>query len=482
MLFLSFPQVVISSANLTDVDWTMYMQNIWFQDFQAPSHSEANSCQHFFPIGPQGKHYPLVSHTLSLHGPITLVIFQRRLMDSTDFERYLRSLMNQWTVPIAVANDFLTPYDFTKANAILVASCPGSYMNEGSMKEEPQTLLNLSEALHYFSVSQLHKYGHMRARAVRCIQNLQIAKVIVESFPELDEEELASLLSAILSPEDIGIQSSSLGSINQDFLLQLYKSFNGISFDNDSTSAAISTASGENYVRILQNLMKAGEREAVGRLDKLSLDDEGTSPTRIIWPTEDFVVKSRYGWRGAGMVHFQGKFWNRAKPAPFPKGSLHSLELIQPAKTREEYTSSGSYVCAHSKVVFPQLSLPSLQPVAASSYAHTVRSWVYVGSANCSAGAFGRNSKPKRSNQVKQFISNYELGVILPPMIYIERNQESSSIRSVSRRDISGFNYRFHLLSQKYTRNDQPWITDRMQELQNAEMSFLQSALGDALR
>jgi hypothetical protein len=59
-LMLHHCQIAITSANLTEVDWDMYMQNVWFQDFsqnetecQQSYRTQSTHC--FQPVGPQGK-------------------------------------------------------------------------------------------------------------------------------------------------------------------------------------------------------------------------------------------------------------------------------------------------------------------------------------------------------------------------------------------------------------------------------------------
>eukprot|EP01138_Halocafeteria_seosinensis_P002930 gb/GECG01002993.1/.p1 GENE.gb/GECG01002993.1/~~gb/GECG01002993.1/.p1 ORF type:complete len:633 (+),score=65.10 gb/GECG01002993.1/:1-1899(+) len=439
-------RVVISSANLTEVDWDMYMQNVWFQDFSPKgnlsNHNSSTEPTHCFqPKGPQ------------------------------DFGTYLRMLMNKWSVPISAANSLIGEYNLDEeANATLVASYPGTFANEGTMKEESERLLGLDEATKYFSVSQLHKFGHMRVRAVRCLQKLQITNALVDSFPDYGHHDKRNLLSAVLSCDDVGIQGSSLGSINEDFLKSLYKSFNGVAYDNSGVSAS---GAAPPYVSILQDIMDRAVQDASERLEKCALSKHSQSPTRVLWPTDEFVLQSYYGWRGAGMVHFQEKFWNRSKPAPFPKGCLHAFELIGHPRRQDPQGKglSAPYVCSHTKVVYPQLP-DRLAPSTRDAY--LLRNWIYVGSANCSTSAWGRVSKPKSSKQVKQFLSNYELGVIISPVVCSRNPVKSSCVEPVEETAVPEFDFRFHPCSQKYATHIKPWTSEKLHELHMNEMNLLQ--------
>jgi len=105
LCFPSFLRVVVSSANLCSLDWNCYTQAIWIQDFPKTSLSPNNT-------------------TIS-----------------NDFKEVL---MNFWNIStLGLPSSWLNEYDFTRAQAHLICSVPGSH-----------------------SGSDLNKYGHMRIRNI----------------------------------------------------------------------------------------------------------------------------------------------------------------------------------------------------------------------------------------------------------------------------------------------------------------------------
>lgn len=106
----------------------------------------------------------------------------------------------------------------------------------------------------------------------------------------------------------------------------------------------------------------------------------------ILFPTESCVQASRAGH--AGTVCFQRTYYNKPE---FPKQSLFGYSAVRKS------------VLSHCKIIVCQ------------SKANRDVGWAYVGSANCSASAWGdKIVKDKRTKQDKLTLRNWEAGVVVP--------------------------------------------------------------------
>lgn len=110
---------------------------------------------------------------------------------------------------------------------------------------------------------------------------------------------------------------------------------------------------------------------------------------RIYFPTRDTVVKSTGGPACGGVINLNRQFY---ESKTFPKQCMR------------DYKSTRQGVLSHNKLLLARGRKTDGTPFA----------WVYVGSANLSEAAWGRQNELKSGKPGKLSINNWESGVVVP--------------------------------------------------------------------
>ena len=170
--------------------------------------------------------------------------------------------------------------------------------------------------------------------------------------------------------------TSSLGSLNPDFLRSIYL---GAAGDDGLTDVGLRSKS-------------STERQAT--LTRRTSGTPWLANFRIYFPSSATVHSSRGGPTRAGTICFQPKWWSSPT---FPKQNMRDC-----VSTREG-------LLMHSKIMY--VSFP--QPITGHTGAKT-SGWIYVGSANLSESAWGRLVLDRSSKQPRLNCRNWECGIVMP--------------------------------------------------------------------
>ena len=167
--------------------------------------------------------------------------------------------------------------------------------------------------------------------------------------------------------EEINVDfvTSSVGSLNLDFLSSIYLACQG-----DDGTKVFEAKTGGNSKEA--QAAKAAQTQAKSRIRQ---------HFRVYFPTYDTVRRSIAG--SAGTICFQSKWYNSPT---FPKDIMRDCQ-----STREG-------MLMHNKLI----------------YVSSPRPWAYIGSANCSESAWGTLSKDRSSKKPKLNCRNWECGVLIP--------------------------------------------------------------------
>lgn len=228
---------------------------------------------------------------------------------------------------------------------------------------------------------------------------------------------------------NIDFVTSSVGSLNMDFLVTLYlaaQGDDGLTEYNwrNSKKARAKTTSDDRKSKDLHNRV---------------MNDVDTN-LHIYFPTRDAVVNSKGGAPYGGTICFQSKWYDSPT---FPR------QLLRDCRSRRKGLLMHNKVCesllmillercvfhekpsffhtlkrplhhhkqptAHTNLNHPQILLVSPKETTqlpTTSAASTA--WAYVGSANCSESAWGKLSKDRLSKAPKLNCRNWECGVLIP--------------------------------------------------------------------
>ena len=170
--------------------------------------------------------------------------------------------------------------------------------------------------------------------------------------------------------------TSSLGSLNPDFLRSIYL---GAAGDDGLTDVGLRSKS-------------SSERQAT--LTRRTSGTPWLTNFRIYFPSADTVQSSRGGPTRAGTICFQPRWWSSPT---FPKGNIRDC-----VSTREG-------MLMHNKILY--VTFP--KPITGHTGAKT-SGWIYVGSANLSESAWGRLVVDKSSKQPRLNCRNWECGIVMP--------------------------------------------------------------------
>ncbi|KAL8674241.1 MAG: hypothetical protein Q9168_001366 [Polycauliona sp. 1 TL-2023] len=185
------------------------------------------------------------------------------------------------------------------------------------------------------------------------------------------------------SPLNIDYITSSVGSLNTEFLSTLYLAAQG---DQGLAIYEWRTTPASKRSKIVDRNMQALQQATQEQL---------TEGFRIYFPSLETVRASTGGPPNGGTICFQENWWNAAT---FPR------ELLRDCRSRRDG------MLMHNKIiyVYPTSHDPTTSHTSSST------SWAYIGSANCSESAWGRLVKDRQTKLPKLNCRNWECGVIIP--------------------------------------------------------------------
>ncbi|GES80151.1 putative tyrosyl-DNA phosphodiesterase [Rhizophagus clarus] len=270
----------------------------------------------------------------------------------------------------------LPEYDYSKAKAVLIPSIPGIYKGMDNIK----------------------KFGHGR-----------ICKAVRELCGE--REEVVQL----------EVQSSSIGSLNKQFLNEFYRSARGL----DPISA------------------QSRPRPKKGEVVPLP-------PINIVYPSKKVVDESKYNNPAkvsiASTICLSEQAYNKDT---FPKEILRNC------------ISKRNGLLMHSKFILAKyqedLNEVPTDPILGESQ-ENIGGWYYCGSHNFSESALGKITTSRETKQLQIKINNWELGVFLP--IY-KKKEDYNPSEDHDKRDW----FCDHSIPVPYVRPPPPYKSDEMPKL-----------------
>ncbi|KAL8958015.1 MAG: hypothetical protein Q9183_005919 [Haloplaca sp. 2 TL-2023] len=196
------------------------------------------------------------------------------------------------------------------------------------------------------------------------------------------------------NPLEIGYVTSSVGSLNLDFLSTIYMAAKG---DDGLTEYDWRNNQPKKRDKDYHRLSK----EMNTSHEKAREDTE--SGFRIYFPSEETVKKSTGGPDNGGTICFQSKWWGGPK---FPRAVMRDCR------------SRRKGLLMHNKIMYVQPAVDGRLDASSKGMKEEFegedKAWAYLGSANCSESAWGRLVKDRESKQVKLNCRNWECGVVIP--------------------------------------------------------------------
>ncbi|KAK6350768.1 hypothetical protein TWF718_003955 [Orbilia javanica] len=184
---------------------------------------------------------------------------------------------------------------------------------------------------------------------------------------------------------EVDYVTSSLGSLNKEFLLRVYRALHG----------------DEGKKSIVNIPKKYSARQAIAPEDE-STDSETDedesddkvwrdvrSSMRIYFPSRSTVARSKGGIENGGTICFQRQWFNGSK---FPQSLLHDCQSVRRG------------MLMHNKIIFVRFLRPRGNNIG----------WAYVGSHNLSESAWGKLVWDRSLKDFKMSNRNWECGVIVP--------------------------------------------------------------------
>jgi hypothetical protein len=187
---------------------------------------------------------------------------------------------------------------------------------------------------------------------------------------------------------NVDFVTSSVGSLNIDFLVMLYLAAQG---DDGSTEyqwrdPVVTKARSKQSKDVSKGAETAQER----------LKDHIREDFHIYFPTHETVKSSKAGF--AGTICFQSKWYNSPT---FPRQSMRDCK------------STRAGLLMHNKIIY-----------VSQKEERDSASWAYVGSANCSESAWGKLSKDRALKSPKLNCRNWECGVVVPVRMIVKKGEK----------------------------------------------------------
>ncbi|KAL4976101.1 tyrosyl-DNA phosphodiesterase-domain-containing protein [Aspergillus desertorum] len=292
---------------------------------------------------------------------------------------------------IAVPTANLTPFDWGEdgvmENSVFLIDLP----KKGASTSGDSTTF-YKDLVHFLKASTLH--GNVIAK----LENFDFSKTAQFAFVHTiggshweDSwkqtgycglgRSLSSLGLQANKPMNLDFVTSSLGSLNADFMKCIYLAAQG---DSGLTELTLRTA------KTFPAKSLADPRRSI----PASTADEWKDRIRVYFPSEETVLRSRGGPNSAGTICFQERWFENGK---FPKSVLRDC------------VSAREGLVMHNKILYAQPD----EPISISDNKQCL-GWAYVGSANLSESAWGRLVYDRTKKQPKLNCRNWECGVVIP--------------------------------------------------------------------
>ncbi|KAI8074463.1 tyrosyl-DNA phosphodiesterase-domain-containing protein [Gongronella butleri] len=359
-----------------------------------------------------------------------MVIYPPLKFDYGIFHPKLMLLFYDESLRVVIGSANLVDYDYNELDNVvfiqdfplLPASAPPS-----AISDLPAFARDIADLLTRMTVPEsvkqsLTKYDFSLAKA-HVVASVSGVHQGHGKYDKFGHARMAAVVRSMgpINPQrvlHVEMQTSSLGALDSKYLNQLYTSFQG-------------------------------------REPSLTPAQRGTTPPlppiEVIFPTLDTVNNSRLGQPGAGTIFLATKNWAKAT---FPRqvmrsaishraGTLmHTKYII--ATWKKKATSAAQTASTSSKPASPATTSTSSSSSTPSEQGEEVLGYLYVGSHNATAAAWGRISRARDTGEIRNTINNWELGVVLP----ITRSSEFPTpyIRPAPR----------------YRDDQQPWMQDGM--------------------
>ena len=196
------------------------------------------------------------------------------------------------------------------------------------------------------------------------------------------------------NPLKIDYVTSSVGSLNLDFLSTMYMAAKG---DDGMTEFGWRNNQpkkrDKDYHRLTKEIDTSRE----------TAKEETKRGFTIYFPSEKTVKKSTGGPNNGGTICFQSKWWDNPK---FPRAAMRDCR------------SRRKGLLMHNKIMYVQPTGGGrLDPARKGEKGEEEggeKAWAYIGSANCSESAWGRMVKDRETKQGKLNSRNWECGVVIP--------------------------------------------------------------------
>ncbi|KAF3925063.1 hypothetical protein AA313_de0207395 [Arthrobotrys entomopaga] len=185
---------------------------------------------------------------------------------------------------------------------------------------------------------------------------------------------------------EVDYVTSSLGNLNKEFLLRIYRAIHG---DNGKKSVQ---GIPKKYTH-LQETKPEDESTESETQEEYENDDkvwkEVKDSMRIYFPSRSTVASSKGGIENGGTICFQQKWFNTPS---FPTSLLHDCQ------------SNRRGMLMHNKIIYVRYTKPKTKALG----------WAYVGSANLSESAWGKLVWDRSQKQFKMSNRNWECGILMP--------------------------------------------------------------------
>ncbi|MDI1492540.1 MAG: hypothetical protein OHK93_003754 [Ramalina farinacea] len=292
----------------------------------------------------------------------------------------LLSHVNYLRIVIPTAN--LVKYDWgetgTMENSVFLIDLPRFYPRQ---RVDEEDLLPFAKDLTRFLTAQslpasiigsLRLFDFAATRPYAFVHTIGGAHLGSTAYNTTGWPSLATAINRLglntTAPISVDFITSSVGSLNMDFLTRIYAACQGRKASSPSSSSSSSNPD---------------ERQVKQRF-------------RLYFPTHATVRSSTA--RSAGTICMQRSYWTTDR---FPKSVMRDCQSVRPG------------CLMHNKIIF----------VRPDGDEGGKKAWAYVGSANCSESAWGNKLvKDKVTKGMKLNARNWECGVVVP--VVLERQEE----------------------------------------------------------
>ena len=308
----------------------------------------------------------------------------------------LLSHVNHLRIAVPTAN--LVRYDWGETgsmeNSVFLIDLPRFYPRQRVAEEDlppfakELTQFLTAQSLPVSIIASLRLFDFSATRPYAFVHTIGGARIGSDAFNTTGWPGLATAVSRLglqtTNPISLDFITSSVGSLNIDFLSRIYSACQG---KQASASPPTTTTS-----------KKASGSSSSPSWSNTSDEKQIKSHFRLYFPTHETVRSSTA--RSAGTICMQRSYWTNER---FPKEIMRDCTSVRPA------------CLMHNKIIY-------VRP-ADDGDGDPRKAWAYVGSANCSESAWGNKLvKDKTTKQMKLNARNWECGVVVP--VVLKQQQE----------------------------------------------------------